>query len=120
VKAELLARVPKAMNLVDAAVLPLVTMTGSQLIFVSDVKPGQTVLVSGAAGGVGRSAFFTAKDRGAVVVAGVLKRQLEQAKLLGADRLAALDDSAALADLPRVDVVANTVRGKTAGELLGK
>ena len=78
VNADLLARVPKGMNLVDAAALPLVTMTGSQLIYVAaDVKPGQTVLVSGAAGSVGRSAVFAAKDRGAVVIAGVLKKQLD-------------------------------------------
>ncbi len=93
VKSGLLAKVPKGMNLVDAAALPLVTMTGSQLIYVgADVKPGQTVLVSGAAGSVGRSAVFAAKDRGAVVIAGVLKKQLEAAKNLSADRVAALDD----------------------------
>jgi NADPH:quinone reductase-like Zn-dependent oxidoreductase len=121
VKAILLARVPKGMNLVDAAALPLVTMTGSQLIYVAaEVKPGQTVLVSGAAGSVGRSAVFAAKDRGAVVVAGVLKKQLEAAKNLSADRLLALDDSAAFADLQPVDVVANTVRGKTAEDLMAK
>src|SRR5579863_6217173 len=110
VKAGLLAGVPQGMNLVDAAALPLVTMTGSQLIYVgADVKPGQTVLVSGAAGSVGRSAVFAAKDRGAVVIAGVLKKQLEAAKILGADRVVALDDPPAVADLQPVDVVANMV-----------
>ncbi len=121
VSATLLARVPKGMNLVDAAALPLVTMTGSQLIFVgADVKPGQTVLVSGAAGSVGRSAVFAAKDRGAVVIAGVLNKQLDGVKNLGADRVMALDDSPAFADLAPVDVVANTVRGKTAEDLMAK
>jgi NADPH:quinone reductase-like Zn-dependent oxidoreductase len=121
VNAALLARVPKGMNLVDAAALPLVTMTGSQLIYVAaDVKPGQTVLVSGAAGSVGRSAVFAAKDRGTVVTAGVLKKQLDGVKNLGADRVVALDDPAAFADLQKVDIVANTVRGKTAEDLMGK
>jgi NADPH:quinone reductase-like Zn-dependent oxidoreductase len=121
VKADLLARVPEGIDLVDAAAIPLVTMTGSQLILVaSDVKAGQTVLVSGAAGGVGRSAVFAAKDRGAMVIGGVLKRQLDNAKNLGADRLVALDDPAAFEDLQPVDVVANTVRGRTAEDLLGK
>jgi NADPH:quinone reductase-like Zn-dependent oxidoreductase len=121
VNTELLARVPQGMDLVEAAALPLVTMTGSQLILVaSGVKPGQTVLVSGAVGGVGRSAVFAAKDRGAVVIAAVLARQLDQAKLLGADQVVALDDPKAWQALPPVDVVANTVRGKTAEELLGK
>jgi NADPH:quinone reductase-like Zn-dependent oxidoreductase len=115
------AKVPKGVNLVDAAALPLVTMTGSQLIFLAaDVKPGQTVLVSGAAGSVGRSAVFAAKDRGAVVIAGVQKKQLETAKNLSADRVVALDDPRAVADLQPVDVVANTVRGKTAEDLMAK
>ena len=78
------------------------------------------MLVSGAAGSVGRSAVFAAKDRGAVVIAGVLKKQLDGAKNLGADRVVALDDPAAFADLQPVDVVANTVRGKTAEDLMGK
>jgi NADPH:quinone reductase-like Zn-dependent oxidoreductase len=121
VNAALLAKVPRGMNLVDAAALPLVTMTGSQLVTVAaDAKAGQTVLVSGAAGSVGRSAVFAAKDRGAVVIAGVLKKQLDGARILGADRIIALDDPAAFADLPPVDIVANTVRGKTAEDLMGK
>jgi NADPH:quinone reductase-like Zn-dependent oxidoreductase len=121
VNAALLAKVPNGMNLVDAAALPLVTMTGSQLVTVAaDAKAGQTVLVSGAAGSVGRSAVFAAKDRGAVVIAGVLKKQLDGAKIFGADRLVALDDPAAFADLQPVDIVANTVGGKTAEDLMGK
>ena len=121
VQAGLLARVPKSMSLADAAALPLVTMTGSQLIYaVAEVKPGQTVLVSGAGGSVGRSAVFAAKDRGASVIAGVLRKQLDAVNDFGADRVVALDDPAALADLPKVDVVANTVRGKTAEHLMGK
>jgi NADPH:quinone reductase-like Zn-dependent oxidoreductase len=121
VKAGLLARVPQGIDLADASALPLVTMTGSQLILVAaDVKAGQTVLVSGAVGGVGRAAVFAAKDRGAVVIAGVRKKQLGAAKIAGADRIVALDDPAAFQDLPLVDVVANTVRGKTAEQLLAK
>jgi len=49
--------------------------TGSQLISVaSGLAAGQTVLVSGALGGVGRSAVFTAKDHGAKVIGAVLRR----------------------------------------------
>jgi NADPH:quinone reductase-like Zn-dependent oxidoreductase len=96
-------------------------VTGSQPIFVAaDVRSGQIVLVSGAAGSVGRSAVFAAGDRGAVVIAGVLKRQLDGLDSLGADRVVALDDPAAFTDLQKVDVVANTVRGKTAEDLMGK
>jgi NADPH:quinone reductase-like Zn-dependent oxidoreductase len=122
VKAELLAKVPNGLDLVEAAALPLVTTTGAELISVaSGVKAGQTVLVSGASGGVGRSAVFTARERGARVIAGVRKSQLEAAKNLGADEVVAIDDDDhALNGVAPVDAVANTVRGPTAGRLIEK
>ncbi|MGA9564736.1 MAG: NADP-dependent oxidoreductase [Candidatus Korobacteraceae bacterium] len=121
VQSDVLAKIPDGIDLVEAAALPLVTITGSQLISVaSGVKAGQTVLVSGAVGNVGRAAVCTAKDKGAVVIAGVLKRQLDEAKRVGADQVVALDDQAAFEALAPVDVVANTVRGATAEQLLGK
>jgi NADPH:quinone reductase-like Zn-dependent oxidoreductase len=105
--------------MVESAALPLVTMTGSQLISVaSGVKAGQTILISGAVGSVARAAVCTAKDKGAVVIAGVRKDQLDEAKSLGVDQIVALDDEAAFKVLPPVDGVANTVRGKTAEQLL--
>jgi NADPH:quinone reductase-like Zn-dependent oxidoreductase len=121
VKAAILAKIPDGVDTVDAAALPLVTTTGSQLISIaSGVKAGQTILVSGAVGSVARAAVCTAKDKGAVVIAGVRKEQVDEAKTLGVDRIVALDDEAAWKAVPPVDVVANTVRGKTAEQLLGK
>jgi NADPH:quinone reductase-like Zn-dependent oxidoreductase len=121
VKAELLAKVPDGLDLVEAAALPLVTVTGNQLISIaSGMTAGQTVLVSGAFGGVGRSAIFTAKERGGVVIAGVRRTQLEAAKSLGADQVVAIDDEDALSAIVPVDMVANAVRGATAQRLLGK
>ncbi len=121
VKSDVLAKTPDGIDLVEAAALPLVTITGSELISVaSGVKAGQTVLVSGAVGNVGRAAVCTAKDKGAVVIAGVLKRQLDEARRTGADQVVALDDQAAFEALDPVDVVANTVRGATAEQLLNK
>jgi NADPH:quinone reductase-like Zn-dependent oxidoreductase len=121
VAAAVVAKVPAEIDLETAAALPLVGTTGSQLISVaSGLAGGQTVLVSGAVGGVGRSAVFTAKDRGATVIAAVLKRQLDLAAALGADQVVALDDDDAFRALPLVDIVANTVRGETADKLLTK
>src|SRR5208283_4443817 len=85
VKAAVLAKVPKGLDLIHAAALPLVTTTGNQLLAATGIKAGQTVLVVGAAGSVGRSAVFTAKQRGAVVIAGVLKRQMDEVRTVGAD-----------------------------------
>jgi NADPH:quinone reductase-like Zn-dependent oxidoreductase len=120
VKEEVLAKVPKGLDLIEAAALPLVTTTGNQLLAATGVKSGQTVMVVGAVGNVGRSAVFTAKDRGAVVIAGVLKRQMDDAKTVGADRVVATDDDTAIANLPPLDAVADTVGGKTAEKLIAK
>jgi NADPH:quinone reductase-like Zn-dependent oxidoreductase len=122
VKAAILAKVPRGFDLIQAAALPLVTTTGNQLISATGIKSGQTVLIIGAAGNVGRSAVFTAKQRGATVIAGVLKSQMDEAakKTIGADELVATDDDNAIANLPMLDVVADTVNGKTAEKLIAK
>ena len=120
-KATYFAKVPETMDLVDAAAVPLVGVTGSQLISVaSGLQPGQTVLVSGAAGAVGRCAVYMAKVSGAHLIAGVQRFQLDQADSIGADETIALDDPGAFAALPQVDIVANALRGKTATDLLAK
>ncbi len=120
VKAASLAKVPKGLDLIEAAALPLVTTTGNQLLLATGIKAGQTVIVVGAAGGVGRSAVFTAKQRGATVIAGVLKRQMDEAKSVGADQVAATDDDTAIANLPPLDAVADAVGGRTAEKLIAK
>ena len=121
VKAESLAKVPPGLDLVEAAALPLVTTTGYQLIMKgARIQRGQTVLVTGALGSVGRSAVFTAKSLGAKVIAGVRKKQLEQAKALNVDGAVALDDQDAVAGLKALDAVAVAVDGTAAALLIGK
>jgi NADPH:quinone reductase-like Zn-dependent oxidoreductase len=120
VKADVLAKVPKGLDLIEAAALPLVTTTGNQLLLATGIKAGQTVLVVGAAGSVGRSAVFTAKSRGATVMAGVLKRQINDVKTVGADQVVATDDDMAIANLAPLDAVADTVGGRTAEKLIAK
>jgi NADPH:quinone reductase-like Zn-dependent oxidoreductase len=104
------AEVPASMNLVDAAALPLVTLTGSELVD-DAIKPhaGMTVLVTGALGSVGRTAVYTAKLRGAKVWAGVRAAQVTAAAQLGVDGVVALDDDRA--QPPTFDAVADTVGG---------
>ena len=120
VNATVLAKIPKGLDLIQAAALPLVTVTGNQLLSATGIEAGQTVLVVGAAGNVGRSAVFTAKQRGATVIAGVLKKQMEEAKSVGADQVVATDDDIAIANLPPLDAVADTVGGRTAQKLIAK
>jgi len=120
VNAAILAKIPKGLDLIQAAALPLVTTTGNQLSSATGIKAGQTVMVVGAVGNVGRSAVFTAKERGATVIAGVLKRQMDVAKTVGADQVVATDDDTAIASLPLLDAVADAVGGKTAEKLIAK
>jgi len=120
VKAAVLAKVPKGLDLIQAAALPLVTVTGNQLLAATGIKAGQTVLVVGAIGNVGRSAVFTARERGATVIAGILKRQLNEAKAIGADQAVATDDDTAIANLAPLDAAADTVGGRTAEKLIAK
>jgi len=115
------ALVPKGMSLEDAAVIPLAALTGAQLVEeAANVQGGQTVLVTGAVGAVGRAAVFAAKARGARVIAGVRQQQRAEAETLGAATVVALDVDAELANLPMLDAVADTVGGATLAKVLGK
>jgi len=115
------AKVSQGLDLIDAAALPVAATTGYQLITKGTaIKPGQRILVVGAVGGVGRVAVYMAKHLGAVVIAGVLKRQLEAAKSLGVSDAVALDDDTAIQNLATLDAVADTVGGKTTAMLMGK
>jgi NADPH:quinone reductase-like Zn-dependent oxidoreductase len=121
VEATDLAKVPAGADLVSMAALPTVTTTGAQLASLAlGGKSGVTVLVTGAIGNVGRSAVYTAKSRGATVIAGVLKRQVGAAQSVGADSVIALDDAAAVKALEPVDAVADTVSGEIADQLIKK
>ena len=120
VNAAVLAKVPKGLDLIRAPALPLVTTTGNQLSAATGIKAGETVMVVGGVGNVGRSAVFSAKERGAIVIAGVLRRQLDEAKSTGTDQVVATDDDTAIANLPPLNAVADTVGGRTAEKLIAK
>jgi NADPH:quinone reductase-like Zn-dependent oxidoreductase len=112
------AHVPDGLDLVSCAALPLVALTGDQLVRLAALpETGQTILVSGALGGVGRAAVHTALKLGARVIAGVRGKQLEEARALGVSTAVAIDDDAAVAAMPQVDCIADTVGGETAGKL---
>ncbi len=120
VEGSALTHLPDGLDLVDSAAIPLVVLTADQLVrLCTKVKKDQTILVSGALGGVGRAAVHTARKLGANVIAGVRGRQLAEAKALGVDTVA-IDDDAAIAGLPLLDGVADTVGGETAAKLFGR
>lgn len=120
VPAASLVRMPAGMDLHEAAAIPLVTTTGKMLAEATLPAAGRTILVTGAAGNVGRSAIYALKQAGAAVIAGVLASQLSDASVLGADRVIATDDAAAVEALEVLDAVADTVNGKLAATLITK
>ena len=121
VEGSALTHLPDGVNLVDSAALPLIALTGDQLVRVAArAQPGQTLLVSGAVGSVGRAAVHTAKKLGVKVIAGVRARQLAEARTLGAADAVAIDDDSAIAGLAMLDGVADTVGGETAAKLFRK
>jgi NADPH:quinone reductase-like Zn-dependent oxidoreductase len=117
-KAESWAIVPPQIDLIDAAAIPLIGLTGSQLIDAVDPSAGQTLLVTGAVGSVGRVAVFAARARGAQVWAGIRRTQKHDAAQLGVDHIVALDDDRELDALPQLDAIADTVGGDTMQKLL--
>ena len=72
VKADIVATIPDGLNFEQAAALPLVMLTGAQLIE-RGIKPktGQSILLTGALGGVGRTAAYVAAQHHAQVIAAV-------------------------------------------------
>jgi NADPH:quinone reductase-like Zn-dependent oxidoreductase len=121
VAGSILTHLPDGLDLVDSAAIPLVTLTGDQLVRLTcRAQSGQTLLVSGALGSVGRSAVHAAKKLGLKVIAGVRTSQLSEARTLGVADTVAIDDDAAIANLAMVDCVADTVGGETAAKLFAR
>ena len=118
-KPEDVAKIPETLDPIDAAALPLVLLTGAQVIELG-IRPRsrEVVLVTGAIGGVGRTAVHVAKQHGAYVIAGVRSGQRIEAENLGADRVIALDDAKEIAALPELDAIADMVGHETIDRLL--
>jgi NADPH:quinone reductase-like Zn-dependent oxidoreductase len=112
---------PDGVDLADAAAIPLIALTGDQLVrLAANVQNGQTVLVTGALGSVGRAAVHTAKKMGAKVIAGIRGKELDEARSLGVAGVLAIDDNQAIEKFHVVDAIADTVGGETAARLIGK
>lgn len=116
-----LSKLPNGLDHMEAAALPVVLNTGEQLINeAGKVQPGQTVIITGALGSVGRTAVWVAKKLGARVIAGVRGSQKTAAEELGADALLALDNRQEIDSLGLVDVVADTIGGAVGEALMAK
>jgi NADPH2:quinone reductase len=85
VDAALVGPRPPSLSAVEAAALPLAGATAVQLLDRLDPKPGEWVLVHGAAGGVGSLFVQLARARGARVVASASARRETLLRELGAE-----------------------------------
>jgi NADPH:quinone reductase-like Zn-dependent oxidoreductase len=106
------ARKPAAIDHVQAAALPLVSLTARQaLIEVARLQPGQRVLIHAAAGGLGHVAVQVAKAAGARVIGTASAAKHAFLRSLGADEL--IDyRTVDFAEVTRdVDVVLDTIGG---------
>lgn len=120
VPTSVLAPVPEGLDIEQAGGLPLVVSTGAELMDRIAPQRGDTVLVTGALGSVGRTAVYVALERGAHVIVGVRARQKEQAQMLKAAQSVALDLDSEIEALPELDAIADTLNGELIGKLLPK
>ena len=114
-----LAAMPAALSFEQGAALPLVTLTGAQLIERGiQARRGQSLLLTGALGGVGRTAAYVAALHHAQVMIAVRPSQMADAELLGTVAVVSLDDDETLSKTTDLDGFADTVGGAVAVKLL--
>jgi NADPH:quinone reductase-like Zn-dependent oxidoreductase len=112
VEARNLAPLSAGIDHVVAAALPMAGLTASQGLFDhGHLVAGQTVLIHGAAGGVGSLAVQLARGAGARVIGSGRTAHRETVLGLGADVFADLDQGG-LADVGEVDVVFDVLGGE--------
>ncbi|MBO3751181.1 NADP-dependent oxidoreductase [Streptosporangiaceae bacterium NEAU-GS5] len=112
VPASALAAKPRTVSHAEAAALPLAALTAWQaLVDHAGLRAGETVLVHGAAGGVGVYATQLAAALGARVIGTGRPRHAEIVRQLGADRFIDLTAEQFDEVLSGVDVVLDAVGG---------
>lgn len=106
---------PVASDLTDVelASFPCSYSTAENMLTRANVKAGETVLVTGASGGVGSAAVQLARARGATVIAVTSPAKASLLHELGASKaLNRDDDYAAVLGINSVDVVVDLVAGE--------
>lgn len=101
------------LSFAELAALPTAGTTAMRMLNRAGLRAGETVLVTGASGGVGSAAVQIAVARGATVVAVAGAAKHAQVRSLGASAVLGRGE-----ELPEVDVVADVVAGPSYGRLL--
>lgn len=114
VAASKVATKPTAINFVQAAAVPLAALTAWQSLFeLANLSATQTVLIHGAAGGVGSYAVQLAKWRGAKAIATASASNADFLRELGADAVVDYQATRFEDVVSNVDVVLDTIGGDT-------
>ncbi len=104
---------PASLDHNQAAALPHVTITAWGALFdQGNLQPGQTVLIHGAAGGVGHMAVQLAKWRGAHVI-GTASENFDLLDSLGVDHAINYTEAAFEDHVHDIDLVVDTIGGET-------
>jgi NADPH:quinone reductase-like Zn-dependent oxidoreductase len=112
--AKMMAQKPKTLNFIQAASVPVVSVTAWQMLFdYAHVTAGQTVLIHGAAGNVGAYAVQMANQAGLHVVATAASTDQEHVRHLGAEKVVDYQTERFEELVTGVDVVLDTVGGDT-------
>ena len=112
--ADAIAPTPETLDYLHAASVPLVAITAWQSLFDgANLQPGQSVLIHGGAGGVGRYAIQLAKWKGARVIATASAANLNDVKNLGADQAINYAAQPFEQQVKDVDMVLDLVGGET-------
>ncbi|MET8427284.1 NADP-dependent oxidoreductase [Nocardia sp. NPDC004860] len=114
--AQFLAHRPAGLDHIHAAALPTAVLTAWQAL--TDVQPGQRVLVHAAAGGVGHLAVQIAKARGAYVIGTARTANHDFLRGLGADELIDYTATDFTTAVSAVDIVFDLVGGDYAARSL--
>lgn len=105
---------PKSLDHVQAAAVPLAALTAWQALFdAAKLQPGQTLLIHGAAGGVGTFAVQLAKLKGARVIGTASKMNHEFLRSLGVDETIDYTTTRFEDAVHGVDAVLDTITGET-------
>jgi NADPH:quinone reductase-like Zn-dependent oxidoreductase len=108
-----LVSVPAGVSVVDAAAVPTSAMTALQALRrIANVQPGQTVLVTGASGGVGSFAVQIAKAFGAEVTGVCSTRNVDLVRSLGADHVVDYTETDFTRTEKRYDVILDNVEAQ--------
>lgn len=112
--ADALAPKPQSLSYLEAASIPAVALTAWQALFdKGNLSNGQTVLIHGAAGGVGIFAVQLAKWKGARIIATASASNVNAVRELGADEIIDYKTTPFEKVVKEVDVVLDIMGGDT-------